>query len=128
MPFAALLVSLACTAAFAPLWRKRGIKSALPLLALGALSATAATVAVADTITSHHGGEGCSPSCELAAGGWPWVWVSDDPVTSPPGSVSMLGPLVGLSRFHGLGFSLDTLVFGSVIFGVGWMLRNRPPA
>lgn len=100
------------------------MRAALPALLIGALSATVATIAVAGTLTSYVGGEGCTPSCEIAAGGWPWAWVSDNPNTSPPGSVSVEGVFAGLSRFHGFSFFLDTLVFGSLIFGLGWLLRK----
>ena len=100
-----------CSVGFATAAARRRWRVAAALLALSSLAYVVASVSVRGLATMSYGGEACTPTCEVAAGGWPVPWAADNPGLSPAGSVAADEVLGGVDEPLWGAFLVDLLAF-----------------
>ena len=77
------------------------------------------------TPVTHPSIMGCENGCDVAAGGWPFIYVVDGMTSSPVGSADFLGALVGLDDFRWEMFALNFVVWLSAIAIVALAFSKR---
>ena len=77
------------------------------------------------TLVTHPSIMGCENGCDVAAGGWPLIYVVDGMTISPVGSADLLGGLIGLDDIRWEMFALNFVVWLSAIAIVAFVFSKR---